>query len=1000
MRKWLVLGLLLCWKPLFSQFAQFRYTIRPYSEGNHLAGAVRSRLEGTARLILPRGMATYRFRVLSGMQVRLLVTARGKGQLRISSQGIEVGFHLLKRGVGTHTLSFRTPTTFPIQTLLVTFQTKRGQRIYFYGLSLQAEDRDLDGDGIGDAVERLLGVPASHLKAVQPPFLRTTFQTGSGYDPRFDLQTDAVLVYSDDPARIRSWKERGYFVQVMGGFRDSATYASAHPEAVQTNREGQPFQLNGSFYLTPTEERLHLLKGYYRRALESGAQAICPEQPEYWADAGYEEAFKRLWQARYGEPWQPPHESVIARWKADRFKATLMREMVHALLEEAQHRQPNARRMIAVHSPINYALWRLCFAHAQTLLHPLVQEVIGQVWSDTVRTEVAHGGWKEEPFALAYLEYASLIGLLRGTDKTLWLLMDPLADNPHWGFELYKRLYATTVIAAALFQEVRQFEVLPWPERIFGRVPSEYATLILNVIRALESIAEQKTYALDAGSPGLGALIADSMAFQRGAPHPSRMEDLWGFTLPFIKRGLPLQLLTLDRVREPSYLRSIKLLMLSYDFFKPEEESLQDALANWVHQGGWLLIFGGAGASNELPEAWWKQKGFQSPTESLLNRVGMQVQVEHRPPRASLDPGWRMLGTHGADHQHGLSNRRWVRFDLSEYAGQTVFVRFSDPLPEDGWGPLVRQIRLEADGRLLAAFYTGTALESLFLYDDHGSQRNQEGRYADSERWFVYRFPLPQASRAELRVEIAQEWQVSVSLVPPYEERLIQPMRSDLPALRLRDDEPITLYRSPAAETLYTWQGEPVGILQKVGRGGVVALGVPARAFALYPRGPEQVRTLIRHLFGRIGLRYRERACFVARRGNWVIAWGTYRPTTLRGVFLDILEPNLPLVRDPVLMPETPRLLLQVGTGLRCLGLLHTSARIVLRSETPNRCAYLLKGPAGTPGVLRMSTGGRPAQVEAYTPNGEPVPVKVERNGSTLLARWEMEPNGTVLIVR
>jgi hypothetical protein len=97
--------------------------------------------------------------------------------------------------------------------------------------------------------------------------------------------------------------------------------------------------------------------------LDAGADAVCPEEPEYWADAGYEAAFRQLYEARLGRPWQPPDESHAARWTADRFKAQLMTEAVHAILNAARARKPNAKRMVAVHSPLNYALWRICLAH-------------------------------------------------------------------------------------------------------------------------------------------------------------------------------------------------------------------------------------------------------------------------------------------------------------------------------------------------------------------------------------------------------------------------------------------------------------------------------------------------------------------------------------------------------------------------------------------------------------------------------------------------------------
>jgi hypothetical protein len=91
---------------------------------------------------------------------------------------------------------------------------------------------------------------------------------------------------------------------------------------------------------------------------------------------------------------------------------------------------------------------------------------------------------------------------------------------------------------------------------------------------------------------------------------------------------------------------------------------------------------------------------------------------------------------------------------------------------------------LEADGRTLAAFFTGSPAEPLFLHTNHRSRLNANGeRFADHDAFFVYRFPLPQARAITLRLELAQEWRLEVSTQPPYREHLVAPTRPDLPTL-------------------------------------------------------------------------------------------------------------------------------------------------------------------------------------------------------------------------
>ena len=55
--------------------------------------------------------------------------------------------------------------------------------------------------------------------------------------------------------------------------------------------------------------------------------------------------------------------------------------------------------------------------------------------------------------------------------------MDPVEDNPSRTMEDYLGNYERTLAASLMFPEVDRFEVMPWPTRIFGRVPDDFATL-------------------------------------------------------------------------------------------------------------------------------------------------------------------------------------------------------------------------------------------------------------------------------------------------------------------------------------------------------------------------------------------------------------------------------------------------------------------------------------------------------------------------------------------
>jgi hypothetical protein len=57
-------------------------------------------------------------------------------------------------------------------------------------------------------------------EATQAPKGRLLFQTGRGWSPRTNINTDTVMVYGIDDTtaeRIHSWREHGYRVTVMTG---------------------------------------------------------------------------------------------------------------------------------------------------------------------------------------------------------------------------------------------------------------------------------------------------------------------------------------------------------------------------------------------------------------------------------------------------------------------------------------------------------------------------------------------------------------------------------------------------------------------------------------------------------------------------------------------------------------------------------------------------------------------------------------------------------------
>lgn len=380
---------------------------------------------------------------------------------------------------------------------------------------------------------------------------RTGFQESAPYHPDYDLQTDFVMVYGIDetmPERIRKWKEKGYVVHLMTGvawgqynsYLDGEVDGVPHWDEAQKDRQGEMI-LHGKQpvipYMVPTISFGRFIADRIRIAVDAGVEAIHLEEPEFWVNGGYSEAFKREWQLYYKEPWIPPHASPDAQYRASKLKAYLYTRVLDRLCAEmkdyALKRYDRILRFyVPTHSLINYTQWRIVSPQSGLVELPSIDGYIAQIWTGTSRTpNVYEGLRKERTFETAYLEYGVMQELVRGTDRRMWFLHDPIEDNPNHTWADYQQNYLKTVVASLLHPGVSHYEVSPWPRRIFKgtypsqdgsskeSIPSDYATTLLQVMHTLGNM-DQKVIESEEDALQVGVLIADSAMFQRMKPEP------------------------------------------------------------------------------------------------------------------------------------------------------------------------------------------------------------------------------------------------------------------------------------------------------------------------------------------------------------------------------------------------------------------------------------------------------------------------------------------------
>lgn len=516
-------------------------------------------------------------------------------------------------------------------------------------------------------------LPAISVAELPPPFPkdpaqtleRTCFQTSRPWSPQGNLRSDVALVYGIDkslPERVAGWRDRGYRVHLMTGvaWGEYQDYLYGrfdgvnHVDNAQTDRNGNKISHGGDvYYMSPAENYGKFLCVGVQRGLDAGVEAVHLEEPEFWARAGYSEGFKREWQAFYHEPWQAPHTSADAQWRASKLKYFLYRRALQQVFDHVQafnrRTGKKVRCYVPTHSLINYAHW--CIVSPQSSLAMLngCDGYIAQVWTGTARTpNHFRGKPKERTFETAFLEYGAMQNLVRATGRSVWYLNDPIEDNPRHDWTDYRTNWESTLVASLLQPDVWQYEVAPWPERIFGGrypanaprdqrkpIPPEYATELQVVMNTLNDM-KQPSHTWDCGTRGIGVLISDSLMFQREQPTPSdpNMAQFYGLALPLLKRGIPVTPVQLENAPLPGFLDSQKLLLLTYQGHKPLSAAVHTALAKWVKSGGTLVFVDDDRDPYNHVREWWNDQGKSQriPRQHLFAELGIREDTEAGKP--------------------------------------------------------------------------------------------------------------------------------------------------------------------------------------------------------------------------------------------------------------------------------------------------------------------------------------------------------------------------------
>ena len=529
----------------------------------------------------------------------------------------------------------------------------------------------------------------------------TCFQVYAPYSPEIDIGSDVAVVYgvgSTFAERAAVWRSKGYNVAMMTGIawgEYDSYYGSGDAfkkEEVQTVKSGKLLMHGDSTtvgYNVPSDSYIEYIKSYVEPAVDDGVSAVYLEEPEFWADAGWSESFKREWQLFYGEPWQEPDSSPDAQYRASKLKYELYFKALKEVFAHIKNRAEAKGRTIECHVPthslISYAHWRIVSPESHLIDIPQLDGYIAQVWTGTARTpNVYRGVAKERTFETAFLEYGQMQAMDRPTGKKVWFLADPVEDNPNRSWNDYKLNYECTIIASLMWPETARYEVMPWPDRIFKGsypkvdldsktseregIPSDYATQLSVVINALNDM-NQTDVVYDMGTRGIGVIVSDTMMFQRAAPNASDsgLGAFYGLAIPLLKVGVPADVVQLENTIYPACLEPYRVLLLTYEHQKPLKAEYHAALEKWVRNGGSLILVDDGSDPYHGVREWWNEQGATSARayDDLLKRLGATAEARTAPQ--SVDKGFvRVVEKRASDLTRTPEGADLVRALVSE----------------------------------------------------------------------------------------------------------------------------------------------------------------------------------------------------------------------------------------------------------------------------------------------------------------------------------------------
>ncbi len=462
--------------------------------------------------------------------------------------------------------------------------------------------------------------------AIEGP--RTYASVDRAYSPAMHVNVDAYIVspqYADD------YRAAGYDTIGMSGSFNKTAYSDLHPEVLQKDKNGSADTAWGSVVLTE-DVLAYNIKNHVKPMLKETNWNLGFVEPEMFRDGLYGEAYKELWEIKFGEAWRDPISDVRTIFLSQRLNVWTHINAIKTYSDYITENQGerNVLYHLAPHSTLAYAIYGngITDGYVHMMGTGRVGTVTGQTWSNTIENIIRYEGKSEKrTFINAIVDYGTYLDAADYYGADFYALCDPMSDTYTTQPEDYWRnLCHEQLVASMMYPEINRWELI-WTNRAFMDVSADYRSEQTAIHNALLDISGRE-FTLTAGTPGITYLLSDSLTWQsRNTDFAENAYDgFWGVAAPLTYDGILMRTKAMELVTDAEALADVSLLIVSYDNQKPLYENVNPAIAEWVKAGGTLLYLGGPDEYLTIEDAWWNADGKGgSPTANLLQYLDADI---------------------------------------------------------------------------------------------------------------------------------------------------------------------------------------------------------------------------------------------------------------------------------------------------------------------------------------------------------------------------------------